>query len=308
MLEKLLGNPALVADLSAALAAGRLPHGILLCGMEGLGKNFAARAIAADYLYPAGGPGADRVMAGANEEVLTVAPEGAGNEVRVDAIRQLRSRIGESSLLTEGRVGIVYEAHRMKAPASNALLKTLEEPPAGAVLILTADSEASLLPTIRSRCAVYTLSPLSVYDCARQLAERGVDRKAAELLCAVYGGALGSCLAGAGKERQRALAVAVEAANAGQKQDAYALLRLTAPLLQKKDRAVLVQFITDLSDVLAAALGSTAVPGLSVDAFAAARMLPVCRAARSGLLANGNQKLLMTLFAAQLAGQCETPA
>ena len=56
MLERLCGNEALKENLSAALAAGRLPHSVLLCGAGGLGKNFAARLLAADYLYPAGGP------------------------------------------------------------------------------------------------------------------------------------------------------------------------------------------------------------------------------------------------------------
>ena len=51
MLEKLCGNEALKENLSAALAAGRLPHSVLLCGAGGLGKNFAARLLAADYRW-----------------------------------------------------------------------------------------------------------------------------------------------------------------------------------------------------------------------------------------------------------------
>ena len=74
MLERLCGNEALKENLSAALAAGRLPHSVLLCGAGGLGKNFAARLLAADYLYPAGGPGAEAVLAGPDTEVRALLP------------------------------------------------------------------------------------------------------------------------------------------------------------------------------------------------------------------------------------------
>ena len=104
MLDRLLGNGQLKADLSAALAARRLPHAILICAADGLGKNFAARAIAADYLWPGGGAGAERVMAGACEEVFCLEPEGAGNLIRVDSVRRIRGHLSETALLAEGRV------------------------------------------------------------------------------------------------------------------------------------------------------------------------------------------------------------
>ena len=56
MLERLAGNTALKSELGAALGAGRLPHAILLVGEPGCGAGFAARCLAADYLYPQGGP------------------------------------------------------------------------------------------------------------------------------------------------------------------------------------------------------------------------------------------------------------
>ena len=64
MLDRLAGNAALKADLAAALAAGRLAHSILLVGERGCGAGFAARCLAADYLYPAGGPHAEAVLRG----------------------------------------------------------------------------------------------------------------------------------------------------------------------------------------------------------------------------------------------------
>ena len=62
MLERLAGNTALKSELGAALGAGRLPHAILLVGEPGCGAGFAARCLAADYLYPQGGPHAEAVL------------------------------------------------------------------------------------------------------------------------------------------------------------------------------------------------------------------------------------------------------
>ena len=307
MLDRLLGNGQLKADLSAALAARRLPHAILICAADGLGKNFAARAIAADYLWPGGGAGAERVMAGACEEVFCLEPEGAGNLIRVDSVRRIRGHLSETALLAEGRVVLVKNAQRLHPAAANALLKSIEEPPAGVVFILTADSEASILPTIRSRCAVYTLAPLPEAVCLQQLTARGTDPRQAEFLCAVYGGALGSCLAAANEERREELALALQTANAGAEKNAWQLLCLTAPLLQKKDKAPLGRLLQDMQDILGRALAAVPVPGLACDPQNAACMLPAVRTARAELAANGNQKLLCTLLCSRLAGQSPVP-
>ena len=302
MLQKLRGNDPLKADLSAALAARRLPHSILLCAGAGLGKNFAARCIAADYLYPAGGPGADRVMAGKSEECITLQSEGAGGFIKVDAVRAARKRAAERAMMTDGRVVLVQDAHRLHPNAANALLKILEEPPEGVVFLLTTDSEASILPTIRSRCAVYTLSPLSVADTARALAEQGVSLGDAKLLCGVYGGQLGSCLKSSTKERLAQLADAVRFANAAAKKDAWELLSITGFLLNKKEREATAIFLRDAGDVLGARL-SGEVPGVQADAADAARCLAPVNAAMGELSSNGNQKLLITLLCARCAGQ-----
>lgn len=307
MLQHLLGNDQLKADLAAALAAGKLPHAILLCAMPGLGRNFAARAIAADYLYPNGGAGADRVMAGASEEVLLLAPEGAGNQIRVEAVRSVRSWIWESALMTDGKVVLVRDAQRMNQAAANALLKSIEEPPEGVVFLLTADSESSILPTIRSRCAVYTLAPVPLEICTKQLCQQQISVQDADFLCAVYGGALGSCLKSGSPKRLCALRQALTAANGAANRQAYPVLAATAPFLNKKekDKAGLAQFLQDLQDLLGAAFGGGAVPGMQVSQEDAARMLLAVREARLELAANGSLKLLCALLAARLSGQLQ---
>ena len=92
-LDSLLGNETLKESLSAALAAGRLSHSILLCGEAGTGAGFAARCLAADYLYPNGGASAAQVLAGQSPEYLLLAGEGVSGDIRVDRVREVRREI-----------------------------------------------------------------------------------------------------------------------------------------------------------------------------------------------------------------------
>lgn len=303
MLEKLKGNRALKEDIAAALAAKKLPHSILLCGEAGVGKSFAARLIAADYLYPAGGAAAERVIKGICEDCITLQREGPGGFIKADPARSARRRAGESAFMTDGRVVLIKDAQYLHPTAANVLLKTMEEPPEGVVFILTTDSEASILPTIRSRCAVYTLSPLSVREVAATLAQNGVSVANAKLLCSVYGGRLGCCLKSSQKERLAQLADAVKFASAAAAKDSYAMLCITAFLINKKDRQSIAVFLQDTADVLSAVLSGTEVPGVKADMAAAARCLAPVNAALIELAANANQKLLVTLLCARCAGQ-----
>ncbi len=153
------------------MARGRPPHAILLVGPSGVGKTTLADDLAAALLCRAADPVARpcrtcracRMVAGGNHPDLhRLGPEGAAGQVVIGdpadpkASRGVRDLVRELALLpVEGgpRVAIVAGASRMNEDAQNALLKTLEEPPADVVLILCADEEETLLPTVRSRCA-----------------------------------------------------------------------------------------------------------------------------------------------------------
>ena len=83
MLERLAGNDALKSELGAALRGGRLPHAVLLVGEPGCGAGFAARCLAADYLYPQGGPHAEAVLKKEDTECLVLQGEGASGQIPV---------------------------------------------------------------------------------------------------------------------------------------------------------------------------------------------------------------------------------
>ena len=97
-----------------------------------------------------------------------------GEQIRLPQVQALVGALALLPMEGRHRVAVVEAAHRLNPDAQNALLKTLEEPPAGTCLILAADDEASLLPTVRSRCARYALAPLALEEVARLLVERGL--------------------------------------------------------------------------------------------------------------------------------------
>ena len=144
-------------------------------------------------------------MAGGNHPDLhRLAPEGPGGQVKIgDASNPdpgtARHLIGELALLpAEGgaRVAIVEQAHRLNEDAQNALLKLLEEPPAGVTIVLCADDDECLLPTVRSRCARIRLSAVSGREIEDWLGELGAaDAPQAARLARLADGRPGLALA-----------------------------------------------------------------------------------------------------------------
>ncbi|MGD9559804.1 MAG: hypothetical protein AB7V55_04260 [Oscillospiraceae bacterium] len=314
MLDQLAGNHAVVSALQAALAGGTLPHAVLLTAPDGCGRNAAARRLAADWLYPAGGAAAEAVLRGESAEVLAVAGEGKSGMIPVDRIRALRSDVHLSSLGGAGRVVLVRDAHQMAAPAANALLKVLEEPPSEVLFILTARDAALLPPTITSRCALYPLAALEVHTC-RALLEKalpaGADAKLPQLLAVLYGGRAGLGLRVLeNAERLVLLQDALAAAGAAARQDAYALGAVFARYEGRAEdaREKRDALLGDVAGVLEAALLGHTAPGLPPMPPAVAALLlgPVAEA-RKALRGNAAPKVTFAALVVHLvqAGKAE---
>lgn len=208
------GQPAALDAVRAMLRAG-MPHALLLAGAPGVGKGTLAEDIAAALLClepdPAGRP--DRICRacravdhGNHPDLHRLGPTGAGFVIPIGGPgreeRGIRDLVRDLALLpVEGgaRVAIIGSADRMTEDAQAAFLKTLEEPPAGTVLILTAADEERLLDTIRSRCVRIRLGPVPRREIEGLLVDAGLaEAPLAARLARLSGGRPGDAVALAG--------------------------------------------------------------------------------------------------------------
>lgn len=303
MLDRLAGNTALKQQLAAALQSGRLPHAILLVGERGCGAGFAARCLAADYLYPAGGAHAEAVLRGEDTECLVLRGEGASGQIPVAKVRDAREDIQRSALSTDaaGRVLFIYDAQNLNISSGNSLLKIIEEPPEGVLFLFTASSAATVMPTIRSRCAAYTVTPASPETCAALLQSRGAvkDRAKAEELAFLYEGHIGTCLRVVeDPDAKNALAAAKALCAQAAKADTYLVYaQLSGYERDKPGLQALLRQLTQLcSAVLRRPAYGESLGGLTPTQ--AALCLRAVATARRRMAANGNLRLLLALLAA----------
>ena len=294
MLERLAGNTALKSELGAALGAGRLPHAILLVGEPGCGAGFAARCLAADYLYPQGGPHAEAVLKKEDTECLVLQGEGASGQIAVKRVREMREAIQRSALSTDaaGRVLFIYGAQNLNGSSANAMLKIIEEPPEGVLFVLTATSAATVLPTIRSRCAAYTL-----------LTREGLPARLAQELAFLYEGHIGTALQAFRNDTfKAALGLAKELCSYAAQNDTYRTLVLVTKY--ERDRESFLALLWQLDQLCSAVLrrpayGAEQCGGLTPDR--AAQILQVSAATRKTVTGNGNLRLAVAVFAAEAA-------
>lgn len=155
--------------LGRARASGRLAHAYLFTGPEGVGKASLAQGLATALLCRQAEQQAGlaacglcssclQMQSGNHPDFMVLAPEGQG--IKIDAIRQMKQALGFPPLAGTLRVVLLKDVHTMRREAANSLLKILEEPPLGNLLLLTADDDQGLLATIRSRCQLITLQAL----------------------------------------------------------------------------------------------------------------------------------------------------
>ncbi len=145
-------------------AGKRLPHAFLLAGPSGIGKSALAVQWASLFLCekpqqnsPCGHCHACQLSRQQAHPDWHVYGDDDTRTIGVDTIRQLSAQLMNSPQLGRGKVAVIRQAERMTEAAANALLKTLEEPPGNSLLILQSESAMKLLPTIVSRCQVWTL-------------------------------------------------------------------------------------------------------------------------------------------------------
>jgi DNA polymerase-3 subunit delta' len=135
---------------------GRLAHAYLIAGEPGSGKRPLAMRLASLATKVEGGWG-EAMDPSKHPDVHAVEPESKSRVIRVEQTRELEKELQMRSSLGGRKVGIIFDAERMNAAASNSFLKTLEEPPANSLLLLLTAHPEMLLDTILSRCILLQL-------------------------------------------------------------------------------------------------------------------------------------------------------
>lgn len=159
--------------------AGRLPHALLISGAHGLGKHSLAEALVARTLCASPGAHAcgrchacHMLASGYHPDLLRVAPEEGKRQIRIGPVREINAFVAQTAQQGGYRVIVISPAEAMNVAASNALLKSLEEPGGRTLFVLLSDIPSRLLPTIRSRCQHWSLAVPAELDCRAWLAER----------------------------------------------------------------------------------------------------------------------------------------
>ncbi|MBF0144827.1 MAG: DNA polymerase III subunit delta' [Magnetococcales bacterium] len=179
-MNEILGHQEVIRGLRAGLATGTMPHASLFIGPSGVGKATVAQAYVRSLMCPVTRGGetlggcqrcevCHKIDVRCHADLQWVEKEEGKTRISIDQVRELSRFLSLTPMEAEWKVAIVDDAAEMNAAAANALLKTLEEPPANSILVLITSRPGILLPTIRSRCVKHDFQSLSKVDFFRIL-------------------------------------------------------------------------------------------------------------------------------------------
>ena len=200
--EEILGNEMVKDHFKRAIENHKISHAYILTGEAGMGRKSIANAFAMTLLCEKGGSepcmtchSCKQVMSGNHPDLIYVKHEKPGS-IGVDDVReQINDTIMIRPYSSYYKIYIVDEAEKMTVQAQNALLKTIEEPPSYAVIILITTNQEAFLPTILSRCVQMKLKPLKDFTIKNYLTQNlHIPEKDADICAAFARGNLGKAI------------------------------------------------------------------------------------------------------------------
>ena len=203
MQNPIIGHQQIIEQLQRTVASDRIAGAYLFVGPTGIGKETVARYFAQlIFCQQEAQPPAvcgtclacRKVDSGNHPDLQFIRPD--GSELKIGQIRELQKQIIYEPFEASRKVYILTDVDRMNDYAENALLKTLEEPPASSVLILLTSNVRVLLPTTRSRCQILQFHPMPTQELAEILTNKfSVAPEQATALAIAADGAIGKALA-----------------------------------------------------------------------------------------------------------------
>jgi len=178
----LLKHAERIAQLVEKARLGKLPHSLLFTGPAGIGKALAARRLAARLLCGAPRPEACgrcpscvQIRAGSHPDYRWIRLPAGKKQIGIEAVRALKQFVALRPLPGSCKLAVVEDAERLSLSAQNAILKTLEEPPPDAFIVLVTSHPSALAATVLSRCQRVRFAPLSDEEVAAVLRGCGED-------------------------------------------------------------------------------------------------------------------------------------
>lgn len=164
MFKDILGNDSIKDMLKKAIINNKVSHSYLMLGNSGIGKKMLSTEFAKAILCVNQNKICNscksciEFVSNNNPDFLCIEPD--GNSIKIEQIRELQKRIQEKPIISDKKVYIIDNADSMTKEAQNCLLKTLEEPPEFATIILIGSNENAFLTTIKSRCMIIHFKPI----------------------------------------------------------------------------------------------------------------------------------------------------
>lgn len=200
--QKVRGQEKAKRLMTRCLGSGRISHAYIFRGPDGVGKQLFARGVAAALNCREGDgvsacglcPSCRKFISGNQPDFVVVRPDKGA--IKIAQIRETIRLLDYPPYESRYRVVLLEDVHTMRAEAANSLLKTLEEPPADNVLILTADGSRDLLATIGSRCQIIPFTSLTEEEAAEVIlaAKPELEPREALLLARLAEGSPGRAL------------------------------------------------------------------------------------------------------------------
>lgn len=189
--EKIIGNDNIKLLLKETISRGIFLHSYLFVGEAGIGKMLFAKEFA-KYILSAGEITNEldlQIEENNHPDFKIIKPD--GNSIKIEQVRMLQNKIVEKPIASARKVYIIDNCHTMTKEAQNCLLKTLEEPPEYATIILICSNESLLLNTIQSRCTKISFQKISKQELKKYLQEHELFSNISDSMIEAINGSIG---------------------------------------------------------------------------------------------------------------------
>ncbi len=225
MFEKIIGNKAIKEILTKSIENDTASHSYLFVGIQGIGKKMIATEFAKNIL------GLENVENNNHPDFMCIEPD--GNRIKIEQIRVLQKKITEKPILSNKKVYLINDADTMTTEAQNCLLKTLEEPPEFATIILIGSQENAFLTTIKSRCMILHFQPIEAQEIKQYLENNYGIANLTQSRLAMFQGSIGKAILLKDKQEEyQKIEIMIEGLKT---KDLIDLIQLAEPLYKAKE-------------------------------------------------------------------------